>query len=509
MKHLSNLRDILLIFLYNSTLIKIRNNGSNTQQALWVALGSIASFGVTMVTSMILSRYFDKNDYGTYKQVMYVYHTLLTVFTLGLPQAFGYYLPRVKREQGRDVVGKITSVFFLLGAAFSGLLYVSASFISSIMNNDALSDAIRIFSPVPFLLLPTMGLESIYSTYRKTYISSIYVVLSRCFVVLCVVFPIVLFGGNYKTALAGFVIASLLNFIVALYLKNLPFRRLNHEKSDVSYKTLLKFSLPLMYGGIWGMVINSADQFFISRYFGTDVFAEFSNGSMELPFVGMIVGACTTVLYPLFSRMNSENLNPQTSIFPVWKSVFQKTAMVIYPLVVFCWVYARELMVVLYGAPYEISAGYFRIKLVANLFTLIAFAPVVLSIGKTKYYANVHMYSAIGVVLLEWICVNTIPNPYLISIISVVCHIARIFAMLFLISSYFSVPLWGLFPKKLMIKILLPSALMLFVIKLLTVHMSPLLSLVVGLLAYLILYLVYSFFAKLDYISLLKPILKK
>lgn len=508
---MSNTKDInSTCFIIYFQKMKIINNNSNTQQALWVALGSLASFGVTIVTSMVLSRYFDKINYGTYKQVMYVYQTLLTVFTLGLPQAFGYFLPRVDKKQGKDVVKKITTIFFITGAVFSSLLFFSASSIALILNNEALTDAIKIFSPVPFLLLPTLGLESIYSTYRKTYISSIYVVLSRCLIVLCVVLPTIFRGGTYRTALAGFVFSSFISFCVALYLKNQPFKGVVSETSNVSYRNLFKFSLPLMYGGIWGMIIRSSDQFFVSHFFGTKVFAEFSNGSMELPFVGMIISACTTVLYPLFSRMSSEKLDPQTSIFPVWKSVFQKTAMIIYPMVVFCWVYAREIMMVLYGEMYEISAGYFRIKLIANFFTLIAFAPVILSIGKTKYYANVHMLSAITVVIFEWISVVIIPNPYIITIISVACHIIRIFAMLALIASYFKTPIINLFPKKLIATILIPSFVILFLSnQYITAQMFPLMALIVGLFIYLVVYSVYCYFMKLDYIKLVKPLLSR
>ena len=54
---------------------------SNTKQAAWIAIGSFFSFIVGIVSPMILSRYFGKGDYGTYKQVMYVYNTLLTIFT--------------------------------------------------------------------------------------------------------------------------------------------------------------------------------------------------------------------------------------------------------------------------------------------------------------------------------------------------------------------------------------------------------------------------------------------
>ena len=76
---------------------------NNTEQAAWVGLGSLCSFGFALVSSAILSRYFNKADYGTYKQVMYVYTTLLTVFTLGLPRAFSYFLPRVELCQAKEL----------------------------------------------------------------------------------------------------------------------------------------------------------------------------------------------------------------------------------------------------------------------------------------------------------------------------------------------------------------------------------------------------------------------
>jgi O-antigen/teichoic acid export membrane protein len=59
------------------------NKSNNTVQALWVGLGSLSSFALGIVSAAILSRYFDKAEYGTYKQILYVYHTLLVVFTPG------------------------------------------------------------------------------------------------------------------------------------------------------------------------------------------------------------------------------------------------------------------------------------------------------------------------------------------------------------------------------------------------------------------------------------------
>lgn len=131
---------------------------SNSKQAAWVAIGSFFSFIVSIISSMILSRFFDKGDYGTYKQVMYVYSTLLAVFTLGLPKAYAYFLPKYATNYSRDIISKVTKIFFILGAAFSLFLLCCAGPIASVMNNPDLRSALIVFSPTPFLLLPTMGL---------------------------------------------------------------------------------------------------------------------------------------------------------------------------------------------------------------------------------------------------------------------------------------------------------------------------------------------------------------
>lgn len=485
---------------------------NNTKQAAWVAIGSLCSFGFSIVSSMILSRYFNKADYGTYKQVIYVYNTLLTIFTLGLPKAFSYFLPRVELGQSKSLIRKITILFFLLGGVFSLLLFVFAPQIAVLLKNPDLTKALRAFAIVPFLMLPTMGLDGILATFKQTKFLALYNILTNVFKLLCVALPVMIWDLGYIEALWGFVAASFVSFVLALYLKYYPVRKQANEKCLVSYKEIFKFSIPLLTASIWGIIISSADQFFISRYFGKEVFADFSNGSMELPFVGMIVGACATVLSPVFSRMSHEKVDPKKEIYPLWMSVFEKTAKLIYPLVIYCLVFADVVMVVLYGQKYEISSNYFRIKLITNFFTLIAYGPLIINIGKVKYYSNVHMFTAIIVVGLELLSVITIHSPYAISWISMLCQVGKIFAMLYLVSKFFGVKLHQLFPIKLIVQILIPSiAILLFERWLLldVFQLGSLLVLFVSMASYAAFYFCYSLIVKMDYASLLKPLLSK
>ena len=487
-------------------------NTNNTKQAAWVAVGSLCSFGFSIVSSMILSRYFNKADYGTYKQVMYVYSTLLTVFTLGLPKAFSYFLPRVELAQSKSLIRKITNLFFLLGGVFSLLLFVFAPQIAAFLKNPDLTKALRVFAIVPFLLLPTMGLDGILATFKQSKFIAVYHISTNVFKLLCVALPVMIWDLSYIEALWGFVVSSFITFLLALYLKYLPVKKEGNTATSVSYKDIFRFSIPLLTASLWGMLIASTDQFFISRYFGNEVFAEFSNGSMELPFVGMIVGACATVLSPVFSRMSHQKLDPQKEIFPLWMNVFEKTAKLIYPLVIYCMVFADVVMVTLYSGKYVDSQNYFRIKLITNFFTLISYGPLIINIGKVKYYSRVHMFTALAVVLLEFISVKTINSPYAISWISMLCHVGKIFAMLFMVSKFFGVKFYQLFPLKLIGQILIPSALFLLLERWVLIdlcHLNSWVVLFVSVIVYALVYYAYSILVKMDYIGLVKPLIKK
>src|SRR5690606_10768800 len=99
---------------------------------------------------------------------------------------------------------------------------------------------------------------------------------------------------------------------------------------------------------------------------------------------------------------------------------------------------------------------------IVNFFTLIAYGPLLLSIGGNKYYYKVHMYGAVILILLEWISVYTLKSPVAITVISVICQIGRIFAMLIFISRYFKIKLHTLFPIRLILNLLIPSFIILY-----------------------------------------------
>lgn len=493
----------------NSTNIK----DSNTIQAFWVGIGNLVSFAFTLVSTAILSRYLTKDDYGTYKQVMYIYNTLLMVFTLGLPKAYSYFLSRCSVAEGKSVSRKINLIFFAIGSVFSLFLYAGADVIAIVLNNPNLGRALRLFSLTPLFLLPTMGLESIMAVYKKTYLNAIYIIATRCFMLLLVALPVALYRADCDTAIIGFTFSSLVSCVVALMLKKVPFKGYNSQKTKLSFREIISFSIPLAVASFWSIAIKSADQFFISRYFGNEVFADFSNGSLELPFVGMILGATATVLLPVFSKnVQTEGANSRT-IIETWKNATAKSVMLIYPLVIYCWCFAIPIMTLLYGDKYVDSAIYFRIMLVVNLFTIAPYYPIIIALGKTKYYANVHMWNAFLVWVAELLLIKIYPNPYLITVVSVACHLIKILIMINFISKETNSRISQLLPVGTIVKILstcvVSGLIVLQTANRLFGGLSDFYLLSVTFIIYCILLLLTGKICKLNYITLITPFLNK
>lgn len=150
--------------------------------------------------------------------------------------------------------------------------------------------------------MPTLGLEAIYATYRETYIAAVYSVVTRVLLFICVTLPVLFWGIGYKNAVLGFVISSFLSFLLALYLKNRPFRNVNKQQTSISVTDILKFCMPLMGAGIFNILINSTDQFFISRFLVQNLSQSSQMVQWNYLLLGWLLGLAVQFCYQFIQR---------------------------------------------------------------------------------------------------------------------------------------------------------------------------------------------------------------
>lgn len=476
---------------------------------MWVAIGQFCAYAIGIISPMILSRYFDKGDYGTYKQVMYVYSTLTTVFTFGIPRAYSYFIPRVALGESRDVIRKITNIFIFIGVFFSALMFLGSPLIAQLLKNPDLELALKYFSPTPLFLMPVVGLDCILASYKKTQFLAIYSISTKLFTLLCIVLPVMLFHGSYVHAIIGFDIASFITFLVALYLRNIPTKGIPIEKTTITIRDILRFSIPLMIASIWMMIFQSANQFFVSRYYGNEVFADFSNGFIEFPIIPMVVNSVATVLMPIFSGMI---VNNREEVKNVWTSALSKSVKIIYPMAVFSVVFSSLIMMCFYGDIYQTSGVYFMIKNFEGFFVIIPFYPILLALGKTKEYSNIHMVIAIIIIPLEFLVVKLGLPATIIGIVYVLCSLAKVVLQFLVVSKSVHFSFRDLIPYKDMIRVAVVAGLATMLPYLFVAHHSEInkfVLLVLSVLYFVVCYYALCWLTKISYKDIAEGYLSK
>lgn len=430
------------------------NQSSRTIQAFWVAAGAMSSLAISIVSSMVLARYLAKADLGVFRQVSYVYSTLAVLFMAGLPAVYAYFLPRFKREEGLSIIHKVSSMLAFTGLIFSVSLYFCADLIAEAMKSPGLSSALKAFSPVPLLMFPALGLDGIMASNSRTKELAMYNVISRLIMLACIVLPVTYMGMGHIQAIYGWVFSAAISLLMAFYFQRIPYRGIENMPCDLTYKRMLGYSIPILTAGMWGIALKAADQFLISRYFGPEVYAEYSLGVIEIPFVGMVTAAAATVLMPVFSKMNHDQ-NDQLEILKIWQSAMIKSATVIYPMVVFCFFFADEIIRVLYTDKFIGAADYFRIGMMINFFNIVVFSTLILSIGKHKIYSRAHFVGALLVWGAGLLSVNLVKSPILLATVVVSIKIGLILFFLSYLKNHFNFKFMEIFPVPKLMKITL------------------------------------------------------
>jgi len=269
---------------------------------------------------------------------------------------------------------------------------------------------------------------------------------------LFIVLPVIILDGSYIFAIYGWLVVSVISFIVALFLKNQPFRGLESRTPIFTYKTILIYSGPLVFASLAGTAIQSSNQFFISRYFGEIEFANFSNGFIQLPFVVMITSAVATVLMPQISKLHKTN--PE-KIGDLYKAAILNSAIVLYPLISFILVFSSDVVEILFSKLYLDSSIYMKLSMIFNYFNILVFAPIFLGMGASRAYSKIHIITAVFLWMLSYGVVLFIPNPYIVAGVYVIMRIVLIVMAYNVMIQLLKVKLKDILPLKHFVQVIL------------------------------------------------------
>ena len=367
--------------------MKMPDKGAEKKQislggaAAGVTVSKMIALVITLLTTMLLSRFRTKLEYGTYSQLLLVINLTVALLMLGLPNSVNYFLVRAEGQEERK---RFLSVYYTVSTLISILVGVvllcCIPLISRYFHNTSIGDYYYVLALYPWASIIMASVENILIVYNRTRGLIVYRILFS----LAMLFPVLLIkwlGLSFRAYMISFVAVSAL-FALSVYfiaaklcggLRPLIDRRL--------LKEIFVFSIPIGLAGVVGTLNTEIDKLLIGYLMDTEQMAVYTNAAKELPL--SIVGASiTAVLLPQVTRMVKEKKGLHA--LQLWGVATELGLLIIAVIVSGLFVYAEDAITILYSEAYLSGATVFRIYTLVLLFRVCYFGLMLNAHGRTK-----------------------------------------------------------------------------------------------------------------------------
>lgn len=346
--------------------------------------------------SVVFARYFTKEEYGNYLHVQLIINIATWAFVLGIPHSVYYFLPNTREK--RKYVFQTFCVILGIALLTAVGLALGNDLLAQLLSNPNLPKYILFISLIAFFQIPATIFEPMMISANRvgTFVKvDFFFNLSFFFVVFIPIHfdkdLLYIFECLVVFYAVQFSFIALTLFRVALQLKN------SHDEKDGASFTLaqqFKYALPI--GASQGMFELGGynDKIIISNYFTPAQYAEYTRGTMPIPFVNVVQNALDNLLMRQFITLfNANNIK---GMIDLWHNAIKMMALFLYPVMVFFVLVGPLLIPALFSANYHESAIIFQIYTCVLVFRVSTYNVIVRVIGKTAILVWITLFTIVS-----------------------------------------------------------------------------------------------------------------
>lgn len=388
----------------------------------FVAVSKYIGLFLQIVISAILARLVEPSDFGVVAVATIIIQFFSTLYEAGLGTA----IIQNKEFQNKDY-DSIFTLSTLLGIFFFLIFFFSSDFIARYYENESLSDICKWLSLTVIIGAMNVAPNSILLKDKKFKLLSIRSLVAQIFAGVVSIY--MAFSGYGVYALvASVIIANVLifGFNYALYPLKLNFR-------FDCIKEVLSYSLFQFLSNLIAYLSRNMDKLIIGKLLGMSPlgYYEKSYKLMMMPLQN-ITFVITPVLHPIFSNFQ----NDLNSIVQKYMKLLKTLAYIGFPLTVFLYFCAAELILVFFGSQWYDSILAFKIlSLTAGIQVLNSTCGSIFqSIGSTKELfiscLLSFLFMASGL-YIACVCFKTVESVAYAFDITLVIGVVIVFSILF------------------------------------------------------------------------------
>lgn len=375
--------------------MKINNESSHIgSDAIKLTGSKVATTFIALISSMLLSRFRSLTEYGTYSQLLMAINLVCSLIMLGLPNSINYFLAKDETGKQRE---RFLSVYYTLNTILSltvgFVLVLAIPLIENIFNNILIRNFWYFLAFFPWTKIIMSSVENLLVVYHKTSALMMYRVANS--VSLLGIIVLVQFtGGTFITYMLLYLTVEIIFTLWTYWQVTRLASRIKPKLDTDLIKTIFTFSIPIGLASVVGTINIELDKLVITTFLSTEDLAIYTNASKELP-VGVISTSLTAVLLPQMVRLLRDDKKKEA--VELWKSAITISFSIICFIAVGCFVFAPEVITVLYSEKYLPGVSVFRVYCLVLLLKCTYFGMVLNALGKTQFI----LYSSICSLLLN------------------------------------------------------------------------------------------------------------
>ncbi len=354
-------------------------------------------YAMQLVLPIVLVRFLDPVDFGQYRLLWLIAGTFIAFATLAMPASLFYFLPRSDGPTQRLYVKQ--TILFLTGAGLIAAIGIGPwnpwlpESIKGLGEYGALVPAFLLLWIVASLLdaLPTAEERVRWQVNATISLAALRTVALSAAAVLTGELEPVLW------ALLGFVLikaAILLAYVAGFHGVRGPLLRWQLLGDQIRY------AAPFGTGGALYMFRIQADQWIAAMLFPIGAFAAFSIAAVLGPLLNVFRQAVSSVFLPSMSRLQANgdirqalNLNNQANTL---------IGTLLYPLLACAFVFAEDLITIVYTATYVQAGPVMRVYIVGLVVLVIELATVMQVLRQGPYMFGINAVTLVISIVLSW-----------------------------------------------------------------------------------------------------------
>ena len=357
---------------------------SLSRDFVFVMIGNLVSFIVSVCFPVVLVRVFTVEQYGSYYQIIACAGLMGLMFSIGLRPSLFFFSVKNPDDHQQLIFNALVVNIVLCAVVF----VISFFFLDSIAKYMSI-EAYLVFIPIMALYLAAENFSTVLTAHFLITDRSKYVALTTSLFAVSravVLITVAVASRSVAVSLSALVIYTVIKTTVVLFI----LRTDKSQRGAVSLVRViptlsmqLKYSLPLGLSAIVRTAVTKIDKAIISGSYGASSLAMYQVGFFRLPIVTMFYNSLAEVMLPRLTR--SLAVGNKKDAFHVWVSAIEKSALVFFPFSLYFMAVGDSFIEVMYTSNYLDAVPVFRACMMITVFQAVSYATVIRAAGKTRY----------------------------------------------------------------------------------------------------------------------------